>query len=192
MFYHHLAVVDFLLLASKRGQHSDFNDRVSPEKLWRDSSSSSRQSLEAHQHHHLCAQSCPALWLCGLWPARLLCPWDSPGKNTGVGCHFLLQGDPPNLGIKPVSLVCPALAGGFFTTGATWEAPNNTVFINRHYIIIINNHIIIFTIITIFASIKHKRDEKWKQSNTECFMFKFTPYTRPGPTSNTNSNNHFH
>ena len=24
-------------------------------------------------------------------PARLLCPWDSPGRNTGVGCHFLLQ-----------------------------------------------------------------------------------------------------
>ena len=23
--------------------------------------------------------------------AKLLCPWDSPGKNTGVGCHFLLQ-----------------------------------------------------------------------------------------------------
>ena len=27
----------------------------------------------------------------GLQPARLLCPWDFPGKNTGVGCHFLLQ-----------------------------------------------------------------------------------------------------
>ena len=26
-----------------------------------------------------------------LQPTRLLCPWDSPGKNTGVGCHFLLQ-----------------------------------------------------------------------------------------------------
>ena len=25
-------------------------------------------------------------------PARLLCPWGSPGKNTGVGCHLLLQG----------------------------------------------------------------------------------------------------
>ena len=25
-------------------------------------------------------------------PAMLLCPWDFPGKNTGVGCHFLLQG----------------------------------------------------------------------------------------------------
>ena len=24
-------------------------------------------------------------------PTRLLCSWDSPGKNTGVGCHFLLQ-----------------------------------------------------------------------------------------------------
>ena len=28
----------------------------------------------------------------GLEPARLLCPWDFPGKNTEVGCHFLLQG----------------------------------------------------------------------------------------------------
>ena len=28
----------------------------------------------------------------GLQPARLLCPWDSPGKNPGVGCHALLQG----------------------------------------------------------------------------------------------------
>ena len=25
------------------------------------------------------------------WPIRLPCPWDSPGKNTAVGCHFLLQ-----------------------------------------------------------------------------------------------------
>ena len=28
----------------------------------------------------------------GLEPIRLLRPWDFPGKNTGVGCHFLLQG----------------------------------------------------------------------------------------------------
>ena len=27
----------------------------------------------------------------GLRPARLLCPWNFPGKNTGVGGHFLLQ-----------------------------------------------------------------------------------------------------
>ena len=32
-----------------------------------------------------------SLRLKGLQSARLLSPWDSPGKNTGVGCHFLLQ-----------------------------------------------------------------------------------------------------
>ena len=31
------------------------------------------------------------MWPHGLQPARLPRPWDSPGKNTGVGCHFLLQ-----------------------------------------------------------------------------------------------------
>ena len=30
-----------------------------------------------------------SLWPYGLYPARLLWPWDSPGKNTGVGCHAL-------------------------------------------------------------------------------------------------------
>ena len=31
---------------------------------------------------------------------RLLCPWDSPGKNTGVGCHALLQGVFPTQGLN--------------------------------------------------------------------------------------------
>ena len=44
-------------------------------------------------------------------------------KNTGVGCHFLLQGNLPDPVIEPTSLMSPALAGGFFTTSATWEAP---------------------------------------------------------------------
>ena len=32
--------------------------------------------------------------LCDLMeePTKLLCPWDSPGKSTGAGCHALLQG----------------------------------------------------------------------------------------------------
>ena len=33
-----------------------------------------------------------SLWPYGLWPTRLLCPWDSSAKNTGVGCDFLHQG----------------------------------------------------------------------------------------------------
>ena len=43
--------------------------------------------------HAKSLQSC--LTLCdpidGSPPSRLPCPWDSPGKNTGVGCHFLLH-----------------------------------------------------------------------------------------------------
>ena len=40
-------------------------------------------------------------------------------QNTAVGCH----GNLANPGIEPKSLLCPALAGRFFTTFATWEAP---------------------------------------------------------------------
>ena len=42
----------------------------------------------------------------GLQPARLLCPWNSPGKNTGVGCHFLLQGIFPTQGSNTCLLHC--------------------------------------------------------------------------------------
>ena len=37
-------------------------------------------------------------------PARLLCPWDSSGKSTGVGCHFLFQGIFPTQGLKLCNL----------------------------------------------------------------------------------------
>ena len=46
------------------------------------------------------------LRLHGLWPARLLHPWNFPGKNTGVGCHFLLQRIFPTQGFNPC-LLCP-------------------------------------------------------------------------------------
>ena len=59
---------------------------------------------------------------CG--PSRLLCPWDSPGKNIGD--------DLPHPGIEPMSLTSPAWAGGFFTNSAIWEAPLSRGFSN-HY-----------------------------------------------------------
>ena len=40
----------------------------------------------------------------GLQLARLLCPWNSPGQNTGVGSHSLLQGIFPTQGLNPDSL----------------------------------------------------------------------------------------
>ena len=52
-------------------------------------------------------------------PTRLLHPWDSPGKNTGVGCHFLLQGIFPILGANLRLL----LAHRFFTA----EPPENAI-----------------------------------------------------------------
>ena len=41
----------------------------------------------------------------GLQPTRLLCPWNFPGKNTWVGCHFFLQGIFPTQGSNP-RLLC--------------------------------------------------------------------------------------
>ena len=48
----------------------------------------------------------------GLYPARLLCPWDFPSKNTQVGTILFSRRIPdPGIELGP-----PALAGGFFTT----------------------------------------------------------------------------
>ena len=52
--------------------------------------------------------------------ARLLCLWVFPGKNTGAG--YVLPGYLHNPGIEHESFMSPPLAGGFFTTSATWEA----------------------------------------------------------------------
>ena len=50
-----------------------------------------RQRTE-RKKERVVAQSCLSLRPYELLPTRILCPWDSPGQNTGVGCHFLLQG----------------------------------------------------------------------------------------------------
>ena len=47
-----------------------------------------------------------------VWPPRLLCPWDFPGKNTGVGCYFFFQ----EIFLRWVEPESLTLAGGFFTT----------------------------------------------------------------------------
>ena len=70
-----------------------------------------------------------------LQSCRILCdPMDCSQAASSV--HGILQarilewvpcplsGDLPDPGIKPQSLMSPALAGGFFTTSATWEAPH--------------------------------------------------------------------
>ena len=59
----------------------------------------------------------------GLQLAKLLCPWNFPGKNTGVGCHFLLQ---RIFQIQESSLCLLHLLhleGGFLTNCTTRETP---------------------------------------------------------------------
>ena len=53
-----------------------------------------------------CSVMSDSLQPLGLYPTRLLCPWNFPGKNTGVGCHFLLQGIFPTQGLNPGLLHC--------------------------------------------------------------------------------------
>ena len=75
---------------------------------------------EMSETRHVCVcvcvltQSYPTL--CDPMDCSLLCPWDFPDENIGVGCHFLLQGIFPDPGIELVSLTSPALTGRFFTT----------------------------------------------------------------------------
>ena len=71
-------------------------------------------------------------------PTRLPCPWDSPGKNTGVGCHVLLQcmkvksksevtqscptpRDPH--GLQPTRLLCP------------WDFPGKSTGVGCHVLL---------------------------------------------------------
>ena len=49
----------------------------------------------------MCSITQLCLWPHGLQSARLLCPWDFPGKHARVGCHFLLQGIFSIQGLNP-------------------------------------------------------------------------------------------
>ena len=53
---------------------------------------------------------------CSVTSNSALCPWTFPGKNIGVGFHFLLQGNLPNPGIEPASLISLRLVDRFLTT----------------------------------------------------------------------------
>ena len=73
----------------------------------------------------------PHVWLSAtLWTVCHQPPlsWDSPGKNTGVDCYALLHGIFLTQELNLHLLSLPALAGEFFTTSTTWEAPSTYIF----------------------------------------------------------------
>ena len=69
----------------------------------------------------------------GLYPARPLCPWDSPGKNTEL--PFPPLRELPYPGIERGSPAFPILAGRFFTTEPP-EKPQN-LFVKLSYLILL-------------------------------------------------------
>ena len=58
-------------------------------------------------------------------PTRLPCPWDSPGKNTGVGCHFLL--DSPKYTEAQNQLA--KAEGAIKTEKGWWELPSGQLWV---------------------------------------------------------------
>ena len=72
----------------------------------------------------------------------LPCPWDSPGKNTGVGCHSLLQGifliqglhpGPPHPGIEPKSPEKPQILGDLTINKFSYASDQAYLFIVKIY-----------------------------------------------------------
>ena len=105
-----------VLVSTIQDSESSIHMHISPVS-WISFPLSSPQSAEESSlcrtggsHHECECVSCSvlsgSLRPCGLQPARLLCPWDSSGKNTRVGCHSLLQEIFPTQGSKLGLLHC--------------------------------------------------------------------------------------
>ena len=60
--------------------------------------------VSVHMHSCECSVVSDSLPAHGLWPTRLLCPWNFPGSSTGVGTYFPLQGIYPIQGLNPCLL----------------------------------------------------------------------------------------
>ena len=111
----------------------------------------------------------------------LLCPLHSPGKNTGLGCHTLLQGIFPTQD-WPSSLMSPALAGGFFTTSAkhglfyyclldayaAFSFSSSCLLLWMEWQCTLNQNICTLTELT--SDIKSKMENSWSK---ECAYLKF-------------------
>ena len=86
----------------------------------------SRVRESAGVHTHLCPWSSPTLQPFGLQPARLLCPWDFPGKNPGWVTISPSRRSSHSWGIKHLSPMSPCTAGRCFTRGAIRKVPRES------------------------------------------------------------------
>ena len=96
-------------------------------------------SNQPYHHHHHCDNNCCCCWVASVvsdsvrphrrQPTRLRRPWDSPGKNAGVGCHFLLQCMKGKVKVKSLS--------GVWLLATPWtaahQAPQSMGFSRQEY-----------------------------------------------------------
>ena len=77
-------------------------------------------------------------------PTRLLHPWDSPGKNTGVGCHFLLQCMKVKSGSEVTQLyptLCNPMDCGLPGLLCPWDVPGKSTGVGFHFLLQPRQHI---------------------------------------------------
>ena len=115
-------------------------------------------------------------------PTRLRCPWDSPGKNTGVGCHFLLQCmKREKLEVKSlgrVRLLATSWTAAYhappsmgfsrqeYWSGVPLPSPNNTLQVYINTCVHINTYIHINTYMH-----KYMRKKKWETERANSGRF---------------------
>ena len=107
-----------------------------------------RTHIKHLKHYCACILTCfNHVQFYGLQPTRLLCPWDSPGKNTGVCCHtlrqgiFLTQGSNPHLSYlqyKPAGSLPLMPPGKPRILPAQSKYPTNTRYFLKFYLFIWN------------------------------------------------------
>ena len=106
----------------------------------------------------VCAQSLQfnSLQPHGLQHARLLCPWDYPGKNTGVGCHFLFHGILifPTQGLNPCLLHCRQILYPLSQLESPYKSYILYIYINHMFFIVssMKKHSISMCITCVFFS----------------------------------------
>ena len=84
-------------------------------------------------------QSCPTLCDPRRQPIRLPRPWDSPGKNTGVGCHFLLQcrkvKSESEVAQSCTTLSDPVDSSLPGSSGGPWDFPGKSTGVGCHWLL---------------------------------------------------------
>ena len=104
-----------------------------------------------HACLYVCLVMSDSLQLHGLWPTRLLCPRNCPGKKYWRGLPFPTPGDLLDSGNKPISLVSPGLAGRWILyQHTTWEvhfelleseSENRSVMSDSHQTLLIKTYL---------------------------------------------------